>query len=255
MLQDVTEIAGWFWAFWDILISMEDCPAKRILIVEDDMKLAGMIREFLEKNGFAVGHEDRGDMAVDRILENNPDLVILDIMLPGMDGLTVCRQVRPRYKGAILMLTAKGGEVDEIVGLEIGADDYMAKPVRSRLMLARIYTLLRRAGDYEGVPHLDKVKAGTVEVDNGRRRATINSNELALTDAEFDLLSYLVRRPGRILKRKQIYRELIGVEYDSVDRSIDIRISRLRKKLGEDGQKQQRIRSVRGTGYQFVVDP
>ncbi len=230
---------------------MADAAAQTtILLVEDDLKLAALIKEYLEQQSFAVTVEPRGDRANAAIDDQRPDLVILDIMLPGTDGLTVCRQARPRYAGPILMLTARGEDLDEVVGLEVGADDYLKKPVRPRVLLARIRTLLRRAGGPSANDR--RVEIGNLVVDATRRTATVGGAEVDLTSAEFDLLWLLAQHAGEALSRDQIYRELRGIEHDGIDRSIDLRVSRLRTKLGDTDAVL--IKSVRGVGYQLVVD-
>jgi two-component system response regulator RstA len=244
-----------------------DAPVKqRILLVEDDEKLSRLVQEFLESNGFSVIVERQGNRAPDVILAERPDLVILDLMLPGLDGLSICRKVRPRFDGPILMLTALGDEVDEVVGLEVGADDYMAKPVRPRLLLARIKTLLRRVpqgqgrregGNEEGevsVEEPKRIEVGSLKVDAGNRSVFVDDRRVQVTTAEFDLLWLLASHPGEILTRDMICRTLRGIEYDGLDRSIDLRIARLRRKLGDDGRQPQRIKSVRGSGYILVTD-
>jgi two-component system response regulator RstA len=237
-------------------------PSSRILLVEDDTRLAALMREFLEGSGFAVGVEPRGDRAPARILDERPDLVILDLMLPGLDGLAVCREVRPRYDGAILMLTARGEETDEIVGLELGADDYLAKPVRPRRLLARVNTLLRRVDRVPAAappaeePAERRLDVGRLMVDSGNRLATMDGEHVPLTTAEFDLLWLLASHAGEILSRERIYQELRGMEYDGLDRSMDLRVARLRRKLGDDGKQPRLIKSVRGAGYLLVAgDP
>jgi two-component system, OmpR family, response regulator RstA len=242
---------------------MESSLSPRILIVEDDLKLAGLVREFLGANGFAVLVEPRGDRAVARILDERPDLVILDLMLPGLDGLSVCRNVRPRFHGAILMLTARGDAMDEVVGLEIGADDYLAKPVLPRLLLARVNTLLRRTARTErpsrGETPVEaprtRLELGSLAIDASCRSATLGGAPVELTTAEFDLLWLLARHAGVVLSRERIYSELRGIEYDGLDRSMDLRIARLRRKIGDDGKQPQKIKSIRGEGYLLVVDP
>ncbi len=225
----------------------------RILLVEDDARLAGLVKEYLEaSDALEVWIEGRGDRAVQRILDEQPDLVILDIMLPGLDGLSVCKQVRERYPGPILMLSALGDEVDEVVGLEIGADDYVAKPASPRKVLARVRTLLRRvpavAAESTGGPE-PVLAVGALVVDPGRRLASLEGRDLDLTTAEFDLLWLLARHVGEPLERERIYRELRGIEWDGMDRSIDLRVLRLRKKMGDDASHPRWIKSVRGVGY------
>ena len=218
----------------------------RILLVEDDVELAGLVAAYLSKRGFEVLHEARGDTAIERIRTEQPDLVVLDLMLPGASGLDICRAVRAELSIPILMLTAMGDEVDEIVGLEIGADDYLAKPVRPRLLLARIRSLLRRSqrGGRTLITH------GPITYDPARRTASVDGDALSLSDGEFELLALLMARPGEIFSRDQLYQELRGVIWDGLDRSMDLRISRLRARLGSAGAL---IRSVRGRGYMLAA--
>lgn len=229
--------------------------AQRILLVEDDERLAALVCEFLQSNGYEVSIEGRGDRAAARILDEQPDLVILDLMLPGKDGLEVCREVRDRYSGVILMLTARGEDVDEIVGLEIGADDYIAKPAKPRVLLAHIKSQLRRADrlvDDEAVVRGDaaqRLVIGELVIDAGARTVHLGDRAITLTTAEFDLLWFLAERAGEVVSRETIYSELRGIEYDGLDRSIDLRVARLRKKLGDDAKHPKLIKSVRGAGY------
>ena len=231
----------------------EETQNYRILLVEDDAPLASMVADFLAPHGFDVTIEGRGDTAVERIAEENPEAVVLDVNLPGLDGFSVCRAARAGYRGAIIMLTARGEEIDEVLGLEAGADDYMAKPVRPRALLARLRTHLRRVTPAEQAS--DPITVGSLVVDAARRGVEVGSTVLDLTTAEFDLLNLLARHAGRTLSRNDIYQEIHGVKYDGVDRSIDLRISRLRKKLGDDPAKPQRIKSVRGVGYMLSMEP
>ena len=228
-------------------------PRNRILLVEDDARLAQLVKEYLEaSDAFDVAIEGRGDTAVERIVAEQPDLVILDVMLPGLDGLSVCRRVRDRFPGPILMLTALGDEVDEVVGLELGADDYVAKPASPRKVLARVRSLLRRAPSREDLPAGGAeavITLGELVVDPGRRVAGLGGRDLDLTTAEFDLLWLLARHAGETIEREAIYRELRGIEWDGLDRSIDLRVLRLRKKLGDDAAHPRFIKSVRGVGY------
>lgn len=227
----------------------------RVLLVEDDASLASMIADFLSPHGFEASIEGRGDAAVERIIEENPDVVVLDVNLPGLDGFAVCKAVRANYRGAIIMLTARGEEVDEVVGLEVGADDYMAKPVRPRALLARLRTHLRRAAPTGQGPLSKPLQVGSLTVDPSRRGAEIEGESLDLTSAEFDLLQFLAENAGRALSRNDIYQHIHGMRYDGLDRSIDLRISRLRRKLGDDPAKPKRIKSVRGVGYMLAVEP
>ncbi len=233
-----------------------------ILIVEDDERLADLTKDYLENSGMDVGVERDGSAAVERIKNEQPDLVILDLMLPGEDGLSICRLVRPYYKGPIIMLTARSDDLDQVVGLEMGADDYIAKPVRPRVLLARIHALLRRLKD---IPHseasgdaatteLSRVTYGNLVVDNSMREAWLSDEPIDLTSAEFDLLWLLSSNAGRVLSREEIFTALRGIEYDGQDRSIDVRISRIRPKIGDDPLQPRRIKTVRSKGYLFVKE-
>ncbi|SHE94372.1 two-component system, OmpR family, response regulator RstA [Microbulbifer donghaiensis] len=238
-------------------------PSNWILIVDDDRELAELLASFLQKNGLEAKIETDGARATDRILEEQPRLVILDVMLPGQDGLSICRQVLSggAYRGPILMLSALEDDVDEVAGLEVGADDYLTKPVRSRVLLARIRALLRRheaqterpgpaqpAGDalYKSVNGL--------QIDRVARRVTLNGDEIELTTFEFELLWMLALRAGDVLTREEISEHFTGLGYDSTPRTIDLRISHLRKKLGDDPKLPRIIITVRGKGYQLASE-
>lgn len=224
----------------------------RILLVEDDERLADLTAEYLRKNDFEVAIESRGDTADTRILEERPDLVVLDVMLPGKDGFEVCRAVRPHYPGIILMLTARDEDFDQILGLELGADDYIAKPVQPRLLLARIKALLRRAPSVASDPtEQAQLSFGNFRISQATRTAHLGSEQIDLTTAEFDLLWLLAAHAGNILSRDDLLQQLRGIGFDGLDRSIDARISRLRKKLGDDPDNPTRIKTVRGKGYLF----
>ena len=230
----------------------------RILLVEDDDRLATLTAEYLRKNDYEVNIEIRGDTAEARILQENPDLVILDVMLPGKDGFEVCRAIRERFKGVILMLTARDEDLDQILGLELGADDYIAKPVQPRLLLARIKALLRRSpsGEASSGETVDngqptQLSFGHFMISQATRNASLGGVLIDLTTAEFDLLWLLARHAGSILSRDDLLLQLRGIGFDGLDRSIDARISRLRRKLGDDPENPTRIKTVRGKGYLF----
>ncbi|MBC9249984.1 DNA-binding response regulator [Pseudomonas alcaligenes] len=230
--------------------------AWQILIVEDDQRLAELTREYLEGNGLKVAIESDGASAAARILRDQPDLVVLDLMLPGEDGLSICRKVRGRYDGPILMLTARTDDMDEVLGLEMGADDYVCKPVRPRVLLARIRALLRRSeGATEVVAENQRrLQFGALVIDSAMREAWLRGQGIELTSAEFDLLWLLAANAGRILSREEIFTALRGIEYDGQDRSIDVRISRIRPKIGDDPEHPRLIKTVRSKGYLFVAE-
>ncbi|UVE19688.1 response regulator [Pseudomonas sp. LS44] len=229
--------------------------AWQILIVEDDQRLAELTREYLESNGLRVSIESDGGQAAARILKEQPDLVVLDLMLPGEDGLSICRKVRERYKAPILMLTARSDDMDQVLGLEMGADDYVCKPVRPRVLLARIRALLRRSEPSESAGEGQRrLEFGQLVVDSARREAWLREQSIELTSAEFDLLWLLTSNAGRILSREEIFTALRGIEYDGQDRSIDVRISRIRPKIGDDPVHPRLIKTVRSKGYLFVAE-
>ncbi|HGG56845.1 MAG TPA: response regulator [Nannocystis exedens] len=219
-----------------------------ILIVEDDPGVAALTQELLEREHYRVNVEPSGARAAERILAEQPHLVLLDVMLPGEDGFAICRRVRPAYSGPILMFTARDEEIDEIVGLEMGADDYLPKTASPRIMLARVRALLRRhAPDSAGQEgSLDRRSVGPMVIDRRVRRVTIGHSSLELTTAEFDLLWLLARRPGEVAHREKLYSDLRGIEYNGQDRSIDVLVSRVRRKLLGSSL---RITAVRSVGY------
>ncbi|TWU16069.1 response regulator transcription factor [Allorhodopirellula heiligendammensis] len=219
-----------------------------ILLVEDDQPLAEMVREFLVEQGFDVTIESDGVRAIDRIARRAYDAVVLDIGLPGTDGFNVCRSVRPKYSGPIIVLTARGEEIDEVIALEVGADDFMAKPVRPRALLARLKVHLRR-GDLAPPASMTAVIVGDVRIEASSRTVSVAGERVDLTTAEFELLLYLAQRAGSVVQRKDIYIDLLQLPYDGLDRSIDLRVSRLRRKLNDDPNQPTRIKSIRGVGY------
>lgn len=221
----------------------------RILIVDDDEELNGLLREFLARYGFAVttaGHPDEGLAALKR---ESPDLLVLDVMLPGTDGFAVCRKVRESSRIPIIMLTARGDVADRIVGLELGADDYLPKPFEPRELVARIQAVLRRGS--ASVPP-EALRAGELRVDLGAGAATLDGRLLALTNAELEVLALLMRNRGRVLSRDRILDQTRGLDWDAFDRSIDVTVSRLRHKLGDDPKAPRFIRTIWGRGYTFV---
>jgi len=233
----------------------------RVIIVEDDERLASLTAEYLQSNGLEVQVIGDGSVAIPAIIEQQPDIVVLDLMLPGADGLEVCRMVRDKYKNPILMLTARTDDVDQVLGLEMGADDYVAKPVKPRVLLARIRALLRRSeaagADGAGVDdqgNVSRLEFGDLVIDNSAREVWLTSVPVDLTSAEYDLLWLLASNAGVILSREEIFERLRGIQYDGQDRSIDVRVSRIRPKVGDDPMNPRRIKTVRSKGYLFVKD-
>ena len=229
-------------------LSRELC---QIVLVEDDRELALWIKEFLEQHQMQISIIDRGDTAVEAVEQLKPDLVLLDIMLPGKDGHQVCRELRQFYHQPILILTANDEELDEILGLEFGADDYMPKPVRPRVLLARIKALLRRSANPVQADEHRLVFSGLI-VDQTAKSVTLNSQAVALSSTEFDLLWALASHAGEVMSRQQLVQQLRGIEYDGFDRTIDVRISRLRKKLLDNTEEPEKIKTIWGEGYLFA---
>jgi len=224
-----------------------------VVIVEDDLRLSELVRDFLQSNDFRVSVENRGDHAVERIQRENPDLIILDLGLPGKDGFSVCRQLRAASINVpILMLTARDNDIDHVVGLELGADDYVIKPVEPRVLIARIHALLRRSRSVD-TPESRTLRFGVLAINISARSVMLNEEPVALSSNEFDLLLLLASRAGEIQSREMLYQELYKREYNGLDRTLDVRISHLRKKLGDVGSP-EKIRTVWGHGYLFVSD-
>ncbi len=227
-----------------------------ILLVEDDRRLSAAIAEYLQQQGLSVETEYRGDTAVQRILDLQPDLVILDLMLPGLDGLEVCKQVRADYERPILILTAKDEDFDEVVGLEIGADDYVVKPVKPRILLARIRALLRRFSYSlkETAPTKEDIlNFGKLTINSKSREVKLNQQSIKLTTKEYEMLYILASHAGQTLSRDQLFHLLFNLQYDGLDRSVDIKISHLRKLLEPNPSKPVGIKTIHGKGYLFVA--
>ena len=225
-----------------------------ILVVEDDIDLAESIQEYLESKELTVKLIHDGLEAVNTILSDQPDLVILDLMLPGMDGISICKKIRHEYKGSVLMLTASGDPFDQVVGLEIGADDFVQKPVEPRVLLARIRARLRnteQSNPSEKVASSDLV-FGDLTIKPAFRQVFINSHQVQLTGPEYDILLCLVENTGSILGRDSLFKTIRGIEYDGQSRMIDITISQIRQKLGEFNYAPQHIKTVRNKGYLFI---
>ncbi|MFT3742190.1 MAG: response regulator [Gammaproteobacteria bacterium] len=221
----------------------------KILLVEDNKKLANYIQDYLQNSGHQVNHEIRGDKAVYRILAEQPDIVILDIMLPGLDGIQVCQTVRPSFSGMILMLTALGENESQFTGLTSGADDYVIKPVDPKILAARVATLLRRKQPSHRPQHL---QFGWLTLDLVQRTVRLKNEFIALKPLEFELLTFLATNADHVVNRENIMQALRGISYDGIDRTIDLRISYLRKKLHDNIAHPFKIKTIRGKGYVFI---
>ena len=221
----------------------------QLLMIDDDVDLNALLQEYLGQFGFNLETAATAGEGLRRFKETSPDLIILDLMLPDKDGLTLCKEIRAEYNVPIIMLTARGGVTDRIVGLELGADDYMAKPFEPRELVARIETVLRRtAGPQPG----NALQAGELTLHPETRRVILADKELELTSMEFELLKALMESSGRVLTRDQLLQKLRGFDAEVYDRSVDMHISRLRQKLGEDPRAPRFIKTIWRTGYQFT---
>ncbi|NQY33505.1 MAG: response regulator [Alteromonadaceae bacterium] len=223
---------------------------KHIVLVEDDQRLANLVKKFLEQNNFKVSVIDRGDKVIDFVLEHSPDLLILDIMLPHLDGFSICRKIRQKFTNPILFLTAKDSDFDHVLGLEMGADDYIIKPIEPHVLLARINTLFRRASG-QSLVNSPTLSFGKLSINKNSRIVTYDNNPVDLTSHEFELLWLLASKAGEVQSRDFIHQKMIGREYDGLDRSVDVRISRLRKKLFDNTETPYRIITIWGKGYLF----
>ena len=229
-----------------------------LLVVEDDKELAEWMSDYLSAKGFRLTLCHRGDEAVELIRRHNPDLVLLDGMLPGLDGIDVCKAVRPDFDNAIIMVTARDEEIDEVLGLEMGADDYLTKPVRARALLTRIRKHLDRQSRHQAPDTTaaddDRLQFNNLVIDRQARVVSLAGDKLKISSNEFDVLWLLARQAGEVVSRNELVSQLRGFDYDGFDRSIDLRISRLRKKLSDDPAEPFRIKTVWGKGYLFAKD-
>jgi len=227
-----------------------------ILIIDDDIELCAMLKDYLVRHGFTVTAEHNGQLGLHRALTGDFSIVLLDVMLPGLDGFEVLRRLRTSSQVSVLLLTARGDDVDRIVGLEIGADDYLPKPFNPRELLARIRAILRRtaasrpAAGNTGIRHLS---VGGMELDTGSRTATCLGVELELTNVEFELLGALMGAPGQILTREHLTEVVLERQFNPFDRSLDMHVSRLRRKLDDAAHLGDQIKTIRSVGYQLAV--
>jgi DNA-binding response OmpR family regulator len=227
-----------------------------ILLIEDDTRLAELTATYLEQNGLRVAVEERGDRAVERFTREKPRLVLLDLLLPGKDGLSICRELRRVHDVPILILTARDTDLDHVIGLEAGADDYVMKPVDPMVLLARVRALLRRAerGATGAADRKQDLTLGALRISETSREVWLQGQSVSLTTQEFELLSLLAHRAGELVSRDEVFRTMRGIDYDGLDRSIDGRVSKLRRKLGDDATSPTRIKTVWGKGYLLVPD-
>ena len=227
--------------------------AATVLIIDDDRKLNEMLSSYLSRFGMTVLTADHPDSGLTLLRSHSPSLVILDLMLPGRDGFAVCRDIRAENQVPIIMLTARGDLLDRVVGLELGADDYLAKPFEPRELVARIQTVLRRSGQATGrLPAKELVQAEDLFVDLRKRTAMLNGESIEFTTMEFEILALFLSNPGTVLSRDEIMDRIKGVDWEAYNRSIDVTISRLRTKLRDDPKKPRYLKTVWGTGYLFL---
>jgi DNA-binding response OmpR family regulator len=228
----------------------------RILVVDDDAELCSLVAEYLEPEGFRVEFVYDGERGLDRALSGDHLLVVLDVMLPGMNGLEVLRRIRNSSRIPVLLLTARGEDVDRIVGLEVGADDYLAKPFNPRELVARIRAVLRRTqvpdSSSEGqIPEI--VRVGDIELDPATRAVRMRGKPVELTSVEFNLLQVLLQEAGRVVTRERLVDAVLSRKFSPFDRSIDMHVSKVRKKLGDANGSSDHIKTVRGVGYIFTL--
>lgn len=220
---------------------------KTIYLIDDDEKLNALLVEYLARFEFKVQTFTQPKKGLDALADSQPSLIILDVMLPGMDGFEVCRRIRKKYQTPVIMLTARGEVTDRIVGLEIGADDYIPKPFEPRELVARIQTVLRR-----GSGNSSPTQKAELFVDLARHSAQLREETVELTTAEFEILQLFIRNKGRVLSRDQITDRVRGIGWEAFDRSVDVLISRLRQKLKDDPKDPQYIKTIWGSGYMFI---
>ena len=225
--------------------------AETILVVDDEARIVKLVRDYLERAGYHVIDARDGATALQVARRDKPDLIVLDLMLPAVDGLDVCRRLRRESGIPIIMLTARVEEVDRIVGLELGADDYVTKPFSPRELVARVGATLRRAKGQVGPSTI--LRAGELELDTASQTATLAGEPVDLTNTEFQLLATLVRQPGRILTREQLLEAVHGYSFEGYDRSVDSHIKNLRRKIEANPRQPQYLQTVYGVGYRFVA--
>ena len=227
---------------------------RTILVIDDDERLRELVDEYLSSRGFSVVTAENGDTGLEKLANGGIDLVVLDVMMPGRDGFDVVREVRRDSRVPIIMLTARGEETDRIVGLELGADDYLAKPFNPRELLARIQAVLRRTEEHAGAES-PRLQAGPLTIDVDRRQVELDGRPIELTTTEFEILRTMVANAGRVISRERLMELARGEDFASFDRSVDVHVSHIRKKLGDDPKKPTFVKTVRGVGYTIPRDP
>ena len=234
--------------------STHDTSAKRILVIDDDVELCQLVNRFLTQEGFDIESVNSGAAGAERALTKNYELVVLDVMMPEVNGFDVLRRIRAQSHIPVLMLTAKGDALDRVLGLEMGADDYLAKPFNPQELVARIRAILRRIKPQADAksPRTPLV-VGDVEMDRGARTVRRQGETVSLTSVEFDLLEVLLQAPGQVISRETLTRDVLGREFSPFDRSIDTHVCNLRKKIGLLPQGTERIKGVRGIGYVYAL--
>ena len=226
---------------------------RTILVIDDDDRLRDLVAEYLSSRGFGVQTAENGDDGLAKLSGGGHDLVVLDVMMPGKDGFEVVREIRKDSRIPVIMLTARGDDTDRIVGLELGADDYLPKPFNPRELLARIQAVLRRV--VESSEDSAILKAGPLEIDVDRRHVTLDGQSIELTTTEFEILRTMVANAGRVISRERLMELARGEDFASFDRSVDVHISHIRKKLGDDPRRPTFVKTVRGVGYTIPRDP
>lgn len=224
----------------------------KILVVEDDARLATLLTDFLNEHEHEAEAVGSAQGALEWLSDHRADLVLVDLGLPDLDGLELCKHLRPDFPGAIVVLTARGDALDEVAGFDAGADDYIAKPLRPEVLLARIRAHLRRCSTSSPRTHID---LGILRINAQSRSVSLRGEELGLSSGEFDLLWFLAQRAGTVVTRDCLYQEFLGRPFDGLDRAIDLRVSKLRKRLGDDASQPQLLKSIRGSGYLLATKP
>ncbi|QMV19118.1 response regulator [Granulicella sp. 5B5] len=224
-----------------------------ILLIDDDVELCEMLTEYLGRYDLRVYAVHRGDAGLQTARSRSWPMILLDVMLPGMDGFEVLKQIRTFSRDSVLLLTARGEDVDRIVGLEMGADDYLAKPFNARELLARIRAVRRRSETGVATNESDTLVVEDLVLDPASRTVRRAGKQVELTDVEFALLKVLMHSPGRVVDRESLAQDVLERKFNPFDRSLDMHVSRLRKKLASDGGGEERVKTVRGTGYQLVL--